>query len=364
MTTRQFKRTAICLGVMGLWLALATPAFAARSVSIALNPTTSSGGVNASINGVVATYHYTVYDGQSVSDTIPLQVCMTAAAADWTSLGVTLGNVSGPLPGVTLPGTQTFLNASAKPDCRNLTITVASGALTLTDPSVSQNFNAHFNASDTAPVPGTGSMKPQADFAGPKNFHIQVTVLPSISNVSCFLTDSEGLFLNDCAGNAVTESGSSEGRFAIVANRKQQQVATNPGQFYYNLVWFNSTGATQVVNVDLNKVGFNTKGAQAIHVAVFNGYLEPLTVEAFETANDDGIPAGSGSSVSGISVPAGSSLLVTYHLAWSGVGTAVQPECAGTCAQANQQAYVEGVVSGESISTETCRATAFGYLKQ
>jgi hypothetical protein len=29
MTTRQFKRTAYCLGVMGLWLALATPAFAA-----------------------------------------------------------------------------------------------------------------------------------------------------------------------------------------------------------------------------------------------------------------------------------------------------------------------------------------------
>jgi hypothetical protein len=34
MTTRQFKRTAYCLGVMGLWLALATPAFAVKTANV------------------------------------------------------------------------------------------------------------------------------------------------------------------------------------------------------------------------------------------------------------------------------------------------------------------------------------------
>lgn len=32
MTTRQFKRTAYCLGILGLWIALAAPSSAIRTV--------------------------------------------------------------------------------------------------------------------------------------------------------------------------------------------------------------------------------------------------------------------------------------------------------------------------------------------
>lgn len=79
------------------------------------------------------------------------------------------------------------------------------------------------------------------------------------SNVSCFLTNSDGAFLADCDGVLVTESGSDEGRFAIVVNKKQIGVATNPGQFYYNLIWHNTTGAQQTVDVEFERVVWSQK---------------------------------------------------------------------------------------------------------
>lgn len=341
------------------------PAMAGKNVNIDVNPSISTGGVNYGVNGVVATYQYTIYDGQSVNDTIPVQICMTGYETGWNSLAITFGNQAGPLPGVTAPSDENFLGNAATPDCRNGQITIASGALNLTNPNLSQNFNANFSLSDDNPNPSGTANKPQAVFADIKNIHIQVTVLPQQgSNVSCFLTDSEGNFLKDCAGTPVTESGSDDGRFAIVANKKQIEVATNPGQFYYNLIWHNTTGAAQTVNVVLARTGLSSKGRQALHAAVFNGYLNPLTQAEFDEANENGIPEGNDDAVNGISVPAGSSLLVTYHLEWTGLGAAVPANCAGTCATANQEAAVTGTVSGTGITTEACTAKAYGYKKQ
>lgn len=341
------------------------PVMAVKNVNIDVNQSDSSGGVNYSINGVNAFYQYTIYDGQAVNDTIPVQICMTGYETGWTSLAITYGNQAGPLPGVTAPADETFLSNAATPDCRNGQITIASGALNLTDPNVSENFNANFSLADDSPNPSGTANKPQAVFADIKNFHIQVTVLPSVgSNVSCFLTDSEGNFLKDCAGTPVTESGSDDGRFAIVANKKQIEVATNPGQFYYNLVWHNTTGTAQSVDVALARTGLSSKGRQALHAAIFNGYLNPLTQTEFDEANENGIPEGSDDTVSGIVVPAGSSLLVTYHLEWTGLGAPVPANCAGTCATANQEAAVTGTVSGSGITTEACTAKAYGYKKQ
>lgn len=345
-------------------LLLADSAWAAKSVSIEVEPAQTVGGVTVDVKGAVATYQYTIYDGQSVTDTIPVEICMTGYETGWTSLAVTFGTQGGSLSGVTPPANQTFFGNTAPPDCRELNIEIATGALTLANPGASQNFNANFSLSDTALAPETGTNKPQASLTSVKNIHIRVTVLPAASNLSCFLTDSEGNFLTDCAGVPVTASGSDGGRFAIVANKKLIEVATNPGQFYYNLVWHNATGITQAVDVEFNREGTVVpKGRQAIHAAVFNGYLNPLTNAEFEAANVNGIAEGADDAVSGIEVPAGASLLVTYHLEWSGLGSPIPANCATNCSSANQRVAVTGQVSAEGIATEQCKAEAFGYRK-
>ncbi len=146
----------------------------------------------------------------------------------------------------------------------------------------------------------------------------------------------------------------------IVANRRQIEVTTNPGQFYYNLIWFNTTGATQTVSVNFTRTGVIPHGTQAIHAAVFNSYLNPLTPADFALANANGIPEGPDDLVDGSAVPAGSSLLVNYHLEWIDIGNTVPPACAGSCETANQQVTVDGSVSGSGIITESCATTAYG----
>jgi hypothetical protein len=181
--------------------------------------------------------------------------------------------------------------------------------------------------------------------------------------VSCFLTDSSGLFLTDCTAALVTNSGSANGRFAIVSNKKGIQVATNPGQFYYNFVWLTATGSEQTVDVSFNRLGVVPNGAQAIHAAVFNGYLSTVNTPAFDEANSNGIPDGKDDQALGIVVPAASSLLVTYHLTWPDLGDSVPEGCALTCEQAKQLIEVTGTVSGDGIQTESCTSSALGYKK-
>jgi hypothetical protein len=342
---------------------------AAKTVVIDANPGTSTPGliapdVNPGNN--TATYNYTIFDGQSVVDTIPVQICMVAPLdPGWTSDDITFGSPTPGLPGVTVPLDTTFLSSAALPDCRSLSIQISTGTLTLANPNVAQNFVTNFHLSDTNGTPGTGANQPHASFADTFKFQIKVEVLPAnnLTNVSCFLTDSNGSFLNDCAGLPVTESGSDDGRFAIVANKKNIEVATNPGQFYFNFVWLNTTGADKTVTVDFQRLGVNPNGAQAIHSAVFNGYLSSVTQSDFDEANLNGIPDGTDDQASGILVPAGSSLLVTYHLTWAGLSAPVPANCATNCGTANQLIQVTGTVSGEGVTEESCTSQAYGYKK-
>jgi hypothetical protein len=342
------------------------PAIAAKTVNIDVNPGTSTpGGIAPDVAGVNAVYSYTVYDGQAVNDTIPVQVCMTGSQSDWNSIQVSFGTASGNLNGVTVPPNQTFLSSTTTPpsDCRNLSIQIASGTLTLPNPNVADNFVANINLGEANPNPSTGSNKPNITWADIKNFKIQITVLPAVSNVSCFLTDSSGLFLTNCSSTLITESGSDDGRFAIVANKKGVEVATNPGQFYFNFVWQNTTGASKTVSVDFARTGVIPQGAQAIHSAVFNGYLSTVNPTVFDEANSSGIPDGTDDQVSNVAVPAGSSLLVTYHLTWEALGTPLAPGCALNCEGANQIMSVTGNVSGAGINPESCTSGALGYKK-
>jgi hypothetical protein len=348
---------------MCVWIAVGAMAFfvqpvmAAKNVNITVTPSVSNGGVSVDINGVNAVYNYVRYAGQSINDTIPVQLCMTGYEEGWTSIQVTFGTTSGNLDGVILPGNQTF-TPSALPDCRNLSITIATGPLSV------GNYNANINLNDANPLPSTGGNKPSVNFADIKNIQIKVEVLQLAgSNVSCFLTDSDGLFLRNCTGTPVTDSGSDDARFAIVANKKNIQVSTNPGQFYFNFVWYNSTGIAQTVNVNFDKEGVIPQGANAIHSAVFSGDLSTVNPLVFDEANMNGIPDGSDDEALGIVVPAGSSLLVTYHLEWADKGNPAPSGIAQSCEVASQIIEVAGTVSGTGITTESCISGAYGYKK-
>ena len=357
MSKSRFIMMFVCIAV-GTMVLFVQPAMALKNVYIDANPSTSEpGGISPDINGVNAVYNYTVYDGESITDTIPVALCMTGYETGWTSIDVSFGSTSGPLNGVTLPADQTFL-PGATPDCRLLNIQIATGPLS------EGNYSANFNLDGDNPIPDTGNSKPKVTFADVNNFHISVEVLPAVgSDVSCFLTDSSGMFLMDCEGALVTESGSEDGRFAIVANKKGIQVATNPGQFYYNFVWLNTTGSEQTVDVTFDRTGVIHHGAQAIHSAVFNGYLSTVNPPVFDEANSDGIPDGTDDEALNIVVPEESSLLVTYHLTWADRREPVPVDCALNCEEANQLIEITGTVSGSGIETESCTSSALGYKK-
>ena len=203
------------------------------------------------------------------------------------------------------------------------------------------------------------------------NIHIQVTVggacNPS-SEISCFFTDSNFLDLTDCSGASVTSN--TGGRFQIVTNAKKIATATNPGQFYYNMLWSNTTGSDQSVTVNLTAIGLapsNTDSllhpiAQAAHAYFFDtatGFTDPLADWNF--VNSFGQKCGPSGPCT-ITVPANNTLFVTWHLVWTGIGQNATSILTG-CANANAPISATGGVIGTNIS-ETCTADALGYRKK
>jgi hypothetical protein len=339
----------------------------ASSTPQASNP----GGVLPPTIGNNAVYTYTVTDGGSVTDGIPVQFCVTGEEnTNWTSFQVQIGNNGngGPLPGVLYPAAVTFTSASTIPAtnlpvCQTSTIQINTGPLTLTDPTLAQVFTKNIEIKDFSPNPSTGNSKPNVHWLGLTNIHIRVLVIPATSTkISCFITDSSGNFLTKCNGSLADQSGSDAGRFAIVANKKGIEVSTNPGQFYYNVLYFNSTSAPITVGVTFNRSGVDPKGAQAIHAALFAPPFSGITQDGFNDVND-GIPEGFDDQVQGITIPAGWTLWVDYHLQWNGLGSPVPPGCATECPTANQPFLVTSTVTETSGHSETCTAGASGYLK-
>jgi hypothetical protein len=124
---------------------------------------------------------------------------------------------------------------------------------------------------------------------------IMVTVNPP-PGPTCFATDSDFNFLFACDGTTAITAGT-DGRFAIVANRKNIEVATNPGQFYYNVLWKNSSGSAVTVNVAFLRAGVVANGAQAIHAAVFPAPFTGADLAGFNAVND-AIPGGKADGIS------------------------------------------------------------------
>jgi hypothetical protein len=86
-------------------------------------------------------------------------------------------------------------------------------------------------------------------------------------------------------------------------------------------------------------------------------------VFAIVTKKNGGNPAGATGDISNITVPAGDTLYVTYHLEWDGVGKTAN--CGACGDQANAQVSVEGQVSGSfGGSPDICTSGALGYNKK
>jgi hypothetical protein len=293
-----------------------------------------------------------------IVDTIPVQICTNSNNdADTTNDGYPLTlsfeetGVGGNLPGVTFPTNPVFTTDG----CATVNISINTG------PLVSGNYVKNFQVKKVSADPSNTQVALHDN-----NFHIKVNVTSAPSGARCYVTDSNGNFLFDCAGTAVTDSGSANGRFAIVVNKKTIEVATNPGQFYYNIVWTNTTGADQVVRVDFLRSGVISHGAQAIHGEVFPDPFSGVSPTLFNQVND-GIPSGTDDKLDTITVPAGWTLWADYHLQWPGIGSAAPGGIGTSCATANQSFTVQGTISstgaGPGPVNESCTAGASGYKK-
>jgi len=346
-----FASLVVILAFAGTQLWAAAP----PSIDVTVTAQTSTpGGVVPDIGGMgnanVSTYGYQINTGSSIVDTLPILLCATSsptAAGTGYPLVLHFGpeGLGGNLPGVTLPADVTF----SADGCQTANININTGALA--DGIYSQNIV--IQASSTVPANTHVGFDHSV-------IHIKVSVTAA-SAITCFTSDSDFNFLTDCAGNPVT-SGSA-GIFTIVTNKKNIEVATNPGQFYYNLLFTNGSGSDQTVTVTFTRNGVNPNGTQAIHAMVFSSF-PVLSAANFEAVNG-AIPSGADDKLESVTVPAGSTLWVDYHLEWAGLGAPAPAGIATSCSTANQTFSVVGTVTltADNAVIGSCTAGASGYRK-
>jgi hypothetical protein len=323
-------------------------AAAPPSIAVDVTAQNSSGGVTPLLTGENWRYAYEITAGGSVTDTLPISICSTSAPNTAGATGYPLVLSMGPngqggnLPGVTYPATVTF----AADGCQTINIALSTGDLS------SGNYNKEINIQKGSSTPPNTQVSLNND-----NIHIQVKVTEPENPISCFITDSSFNFLAACDGSVVTSGDG--GRFAIVTNKKGTQVATNPGQFYYNVLWTNTSGSEKTIDVSFARNGVNPQGAQAIHAEVFPAFPD-FSSDNFNSVND-AIPGGSDDAINAIVVPAGWTLWVDYHLEWAALGSN-NPISGTSCSSAGSAFSVTATVSDDQTSS-TCGAGASGYKK-
>jgi len=319
-------------------------------------------------------YTYTVPQNSSLTDSITIDVCLDAAsngdAEGWSDdvstdapAGAFSSYISVGTPPWSFNSTSTVIG-----ECRQATISINVPA-SATSTVGGYQTNIKFRLENGTPSTGPLKLKDGWDTERDIHIFVNVTAAQTLTQIFCYLTDSLGFFLQDCAGNAVNASDDHDsGRFAIVANKSKKgsvEVATNPGQFYYNLLWVNNTGVDQTVSASFVKSHLGASGAQALHWLTFvtNPDQNPTTGLTGFSDVIEANPAGSTGPVDNIVVPAGQTLYITYHLDYLGLGSPVPSGCAANCPDANQPISVSAIVSG-SFGTDVCASGALGYLKQ
>ncbi|TGU70265.1 hypothetical protein E4633_18885 [Geomonas terrae] len=307
-------------------------------------------------------YKYSVTNGGKIVDTIPVKMCLKTSTGDWTSFDVNFSDPNGSTYGVLVPGNTKFTPADLDVDltkCKDVFIAIDTEPLVLADAAKAEVRQTNISINPEGKNPNNINVNNTLP-----NIHILYEINPAANDTTCFTTDGDGNLLAACDGTAVTASGSNAGRFAINANKKNIEVATNPGQFYYNILWTNMTGDVQVVNVTFAKTGVAAKGANAIHAYAFPPSFSGVTPEAFQVVNDgiDSLAGGSDDSIEGITVPAGWTLWANYHMEWAGIGSILPAGIATTCGVANQSLSVLGTVT-DANGVHTCTSGALGYKK-
>ncbi len=227
---------------------------------------------------------------------------------------------------------------------------------------------AYINTTGLAPGDYTGNIKisgsPQNALAvAHAEIHLTIHVADPGAPPTCYISDSEGLQLTDCAGKSVSIAGT----FLVVSNAKKI-TATNPGQFYYNLVWQNSTGSDVTFSsVALSGTNVVPVGTNSVHVLVYDA--SQFTAN-FDDVNTTGIPCGQTGTVckAPIVVPAGQTIWLTWHVAYQWIGSSLWPDIPATLSCPLPSLHGTITMSAllqnddQSVSI-TCGTNANGYSK-
>ena len=338
-----------------VWLSVCFFGFAANQLSagnkddliVTAEPSFgSAGSVSPTVPGNATKqwfYSFCLPSGSSLNQTFPLKLQLNNSNGTTGESASISFNANGSLSGVTVVPNTFSTSDNGVAQAQN--ITLATGPLADGTHSVNVQISAD----------------PSSKVASSHNtIHIQVVVGSGCadSRPHCFLTSSEFDLLTDCAGAYV--GGNSGGTFEIIAPRGRVQ-ATNPGQFYYNMIWTNQ-GATQPITIELLANNLNSHGANAVHALVFDSTGFVNDASNFDMVNQDGTPCGPNGPCT-INVPAGKTLWVTWHLQFSGIGgssTGMSNVCPGNVTISASGSLKDS--TGSIIGT--CTASANGYLKK
>ena len=340
-----------------IWLSLCFFGFAASTqltagpnkdslIVTAQSSSGSAGPVSPTVPGNAPKqwfYTFCLPSGGSLNQTFPVELQLNNSNGTLGESASVSFNAVGPLSGVTgVPGTFTVSDNGV---AQTQNVTLATGSLA----DGTHIVNVQISADPSSKVDLSHN-----------TIHIQVVVGAGCvdSTSHCFLTSSEFDLLTDCSGAYV--SGSSGGTFEIIAPKGKVQ-ATNPGQFYYNMIWTNQ-GVTQPITIELLASSLSSHGANAVHALVFDSTGFVTDASNFDMVNQDGTPCGPNGPCT-ISVPAGKTLWVTWHLQFSGIGgssAGMSNVCPGNVAISATGSLKDS--TGSIIGT--CTATATGYLKK
>lgn len=357
LTELQTRMLLSLLTVLGLAITnMTVPAQGAApgkdSLAVVAQPSSPTGATPTNPGNALHQWFYafSLTPGQSLNETFPVEYTLTNTNLNsGESVQVSLNPVGSlaNLSGTTVAAPGFAISDTGIPETHN--INVATGPLAAGDYVLNVQIS------------GTPANKVQLSHS---TIHIQVYVG---NEISCFFTDGDFVELSDCAGNPV--SSNSGGSFVITAsNGKVPKVAsTDPGQFYYNLLWTNY-GATQDVTINFSADNLVPQGQNAVHAMVFNedGFVQDAT--RFDMVNEDGTPCGPSGPCT-IEVPYDHTLWVTWHVEYEHKGVALAnfstplPQvCSPDATTAESVISATGTLTdafGNSIGS--CTATACGY---
>lgn len=346
------------------------------NISVAPGPTVPLGTIavlpSNGDNGTV-TYNFSVFAGESFSQTIPVEFCQASTGGSaWSSydMGILASNGS-PL---VVPTATPIQFANGEVSCKTLNIDVNTGPLLLPNapnPVIRQRLIRLVKTAQQPVSPDVRVRNEGFDGYKPSSIVVRITVNPIPESVACWLTDSSGEFLADIYGNPVDESGSDKGTFTLVVNPKKIEVATNPGQFYFNMSWWNRSNAARTVVGNIptaSLVNLVTQGRNSLHSALFQGMIDQTDFQNYFSCANDGsdcysTPHGNSGVTAPIAVPAKATLLLTYHLEWAKTRQKFPAGCVDTGSGYRCPISALGIISEGSTELARCSASATGFPK-